>query len=374
MRRFILLLLTVGVVHAEVTEEVIIVIRPPPPDETVVGANVDQPRVRGDVARRWFEHPEQTYLDSSIGPVALYIDPVFDAAGNPAPRFPQPYAKQLFDDPGEDSALGYLEANKARLRRIKEVTAIVERTAAKYGYVVPEDFERKVKNAPNPDAYGALPIQSDNKQDWGEPIFTIEQARLIGLDPFNIPLSPRTAGKFEVWYLWDHRVQSSVDGMRDFVTFATSIQDLDARVRLKTISVDNDRPRFVAMIDYLAQQLDVPIKRLENYVDYTDLRTSLNLRWVPTYVFVDQRRGKIHRLEGVKSVQELQQEMLSFLGNPSKTWDPKPEWFLDAKALEVYQRENQRSAPPPAIASEPLGAGQALPPSQPVVPWNPARN
>ena len=358
----------------EITDEVIIVMQAPSEPTHVSDRRPEVvPPKRGETARRWFDHPEQTYLDSDVGPVALYIDPVFDGAGNPTPKFPSPYAKQMFDDPSEESARTYLEANKVRVRRLKEVMAIVERTSVKYGYVVPEDFERKVKDSPNFDAYGVMPIQSANKNDWGDPILSVEQARLIGMDSFNIPISPRSAGKFEVWYLWDRRVPESVEGMKDFVTFAVSLQDLEARIRTKTINLDNDKPKHIAYVDYVDGQLNIPMKRLENYTDYTNLRASMAVQWVPTYVFVDQRRGKVERLEGARTLAELQQAMLAFLDKPRQAWAPTPEWFLDDASLVALQKENKEQTLTAPAASAPPQAGATLPPSQAILPWKPAR-
>jgi hypothetical protein len=360
-------------------EHVIIIIRRPPPEvvePTVIERGPpahSAPTQRGDVYRVVFDHPEQTFLDSDRGPVPLYTDVVFDGNGEPHPRFPAVYAKNLFDNPTEESALAYLEQGKVRMRRIKEVTNLVEVTAAKHGYVVPSDFAADPTVAEEPDRYNVTkPNKSDNPKDWGQPILSPEQASRNGLDKDDIPLTPRYGYDVEIWYIWDHRDERSIAALQDFAAFGWDIVQADAKVNVKTISLDTDSKKLVQMLDYL-QWRGFLVHKLENYTDYTNLRRSLHITHTPTYVFIDKRRGVIERWEGVTALQDLRERLMDFLGltGDRRIWKPSPEWFVSDKDRQKFRDLNRETPIPVSSEPPPQNASPVQKASTPILPWRP---
>ena len=376
------LLVSVGcAVENTQEEQVIIIIRRPPPETVTVSPAPNEqqdlqrqlPAHRGEVYRAVFEHPEQTYLDSDVGPVPLYTDVVFDGNGNPQPRFPAVYAKRLFDNPTEELAHDYLEQGKVRMRRIKEVTNLVEVTAAKFGYVVPSDFAADPVVAEEPDRYSVTkPNKSDKPQDWGHPILSPEQASRNGLDKNDIPLTPRFGYDVEIWYIWDHRDERSIAGMQDFAAFGWDIIQADAKVNVKTISLDTDAKKLVQMIDYL-QWRGVLIHKLENYTDYTNVRRSLHITHTPTYVFIDKRRGVIDRWEGVTPLPALQERLMNFLGvqGAQRVWKPLAAWFVNDADRAAFNKLNSVSTEPANTDPAPANSTPVQKTSTAILPWRP---
>jgi hypothetical protein len=322
-----------------------------------------------EMYRDIFEAKDQFWLDTPMGRVPFYQKLVYDGNGMPKARFPDFYSKRLVEERSEEAALAYLEANKARVRVITEATNVLEKTALKYGYVMPEDFQRKIQDEVNVSAYDAGLLDT-TLEGAGSPILTPEQALANGLDPRNIPRSPKGGLEaHEIWYIWDSRIKVSQDGMRDFAVFAGSVLDARAAVNVKTIMMDTDRSRLNAFVDYF-KHADVNITRFVNTVDITDLRQSMGVDQVPTYVFLDKVRGRVEKFSGAKDQPSLRSAYLRFMGYPDAAWPPKPEWFAPSieRAREFMERNDGNRSPDQTVV-EP-GAEALPPPLKPYVPWS----
>jgi hypothetical protein len=285
------------------------------------------PTEHGDIYRAVWRHPEQTFLDSEIGPLPLWTETVYDANGNPRPRFPDVFTKNFLDNPSEATALAYLESSRTRARRYLEASQIMQKTAIDHGFVTAEAFRPPKSELSNDRAL--TPPYGFTADNWGSPVMTPQQARLAGLKPQEIPQTPgrTTTRQVEVLYFWDHRCKYSMRGFKDFARFGTEIFNRELGPRIITVSMDNDSVTTRTQLDFL-QYSGVETHYIENWLDQTELATSMNIRVTPTYVLIDRRTGRLLRYEGLKDEGFLRGALLELVGHKDASWDDvRPDWF-----------------------------------------------
>ncbi len=323
---------------SEVEHEIIIVAEPPvvaiAAASTVPAAPATDPLAshRGEAARWMWHHPEQTFVDSNIGPLPLYTESVYDASGMPRPRFPDAFAKAFFDDPTEANALAYLESQRVRVRRYMQASDMMQRVAVTHGYVTPQAFTPAESQLSNNRALA--PPYTYDRESWGVPALDPQQARLAGLAREEIPETPgRTSTRYvEVVFLWDHRCQHSMRAYRPFAAVSKEVFERELGPRFLAVSLDNDQGAVQTQLDFL-EYLEVPTKHVENWLDQTDLRRTVRVTRTPTYVFIDRRSGRFLRLEGAQDEVALRATLLDLVGHAGEAWDDAlAEWFRPVKA------------------------------------------
>lgn len=289
------------------------------------------PRNRDEIYSAIWRHPDQTFIDSDLGPVPLYTEVVFDQYGNPRPRFPDLNVKLLLDDPTPERALVYLENQKVRMRRYLQASQIMREVAAQTGYVTDDAFRGVDQGSMA--SREIVPDTSVAPQYQGIPAMTPQQARLNGLKVDEIPMTPgRVTSRYvEVVYLWDHRCTHSMAGYRDFAQVGSEVFQRELGPRFLAVSLDNDSPKVRAKLDFL-DYTGVQTMKVDNFIDQTDLRKTLNVTKTPTYVFIDRRTGKLLRLEGKRSADDIRQTLLNLVGRGEEKWgDADPRWFRPVK-------------------------------------------
>ncbi len=334
LRACLLCAWTLALTATEVEHEIIIVAEPPP--VVVVAASSTLPTRpgaeppmshRGEAARWMWQHPEQTFVDSNIGPLPLYTESVYDASGMPRPRFPDAFAKTFFDDPTEANALAYLESQRVRVRRYMQASDMMQRVAVTHGYVTPEAFKPAEGQLSNNRALA--PPYTYDRESWGVPTLDPQQSRLAGLAREEIPETPgRTSTRYvEVVFLWDHRCQHSMRAYRPFAAVSKEVFERELGPRFLAVSLDNDQVAVQTQLDFL-EYLEVPTKNVENWLDQTDLRRTVRVTRTPTYVFIDRRSGRFLRLEGAQDEVALRATLLDLVGHAGEAWDDAlAEWF-----------------------------------------------
>jgi len=315
-----------------------------------------------------WQHPEQRFVDSDIGPLPLWTETVYDAQGNPQPRFPDIFTKTFLDDPSETTALAYLESQRVRARRYLQASQIMQAVAVAQGYVTAAAFRPPQERLSN--ARALVPPYQLRSADWGVPMLSPEQARLAGLTAREVPSTPgrSTTRPVEVLLFWDHRCAFSAAAMRSFAAFGEEVFQQELGPRILTVSLDNDSASTRAQLDYLAYT-GVVTDHLENFLDQTDLAEHLAIRYTPTYLFLDRRSGAVARYEGLKDQDALRHALLALVGHGDATWDQVASaWFRPTDIAPGAGR-----APPGAPTSEPppQDASPVLPPTRRVRAWNP---
>ena len=373
MSRAFVLIAAWCVLTAIPAEEVVIIVKRHEAKETATGRQVPE-RHRGDYIRAIWEDPDQTFVDTDIGPMPLYTDVVHDANGVPRVRYPDPLTKIFMDNPTPATALFRLEGEKNRVRRYNQAQAINQATAIEAKYFGPDDFAPPPGKMPQDAAF--TPPYDRDRSEWGVPVLNPQQARLAGVKPNEVPETPGrvTTRYVEVVYIWDHRCQFSMNGMRDFAQFAEDMFKKKLGPRALTVSMDNDENQLVAKKRFL-ELLGVPMTSMDNFTDITDLRTTMRITRTPTYIFLDRRSGRILRLEGLQTGQEIRAKLLELVGHPGAGWDEAdPAWFrptqpaAEAKGATV-NRSGEKSAIDPSLLET---SSEVLPPSNAIRSWNPA--
>jgi hypothetical protein len=331
-----------------------------------------------------WKHPNQVFADTDRGPMPLFIDVVFDAAGNPQPRFPDYFTYQFIANPSEDSALDYLAAQAARWRRYQEAAEILRLSGFEHGYVKPDDFvvdHTKTDDVANNTAfYNADAIDPGSR---GTPFWSPLQAQVRGLDPSRIPATPNgnVSAPVEVLYFWDWRDEPSRTAMAAWAYFADDVRQRELGVRCVGVSLDSDQNRPAGYLEYW-KAMGLPCGSFENYGDITDLRASLQLRGAPTYVFLDRRSGRLERLEGIQGREALEAALMRLVRRrPEEYRQARAPWFgrvdpRDTGAAPVLPRSDTPLPPTTfaplhrtssdgrevaPIAPAPLAADTALP-------------
>ncbi|MCX8013854.1 MAG: hypothetical protein N3A02_06150 [Rectinema sp.] len=353
-------------------------------------ANLEKkkPAQKGDAYEIFLTHPEQTFLDTVAGPLPLYFEAVYDAEGNPRPRFPHYLAKQLFDDPTEETALRWLAANAARARRLKESMYIVRKVALQYKFVTPEAVTVRKREKEHPESVQPIPPgNSPRVRDWGAPLLSETAMRNLGFDLEHPPLIPGLPHQFEVIYFWDHRKDIGRQYMLVFARFAHHLRQIAPTIGIKTIDIAVDDPHgFAGHIRFFEYEVDEAakyIKTFANFLDYTNLKTALRIRYLPMVLFVDRRTDRLHRVEGAFTVERLQKEMDIFLGVDNMTaqgWKPARDLFLSDQEKRQMQQMWEEMGYASAGESETETSWPEIPPpgSEPVpseppdlTPWSP---
>ena len=355
---------------AQVDDEVIIVApdAAPAPAATIGTTGTTACAAASTYASVW-QHPEQRFVDSDIGPLPLWTETVYDAQGNPEPRFPDIFTKSFLDDPNEATALAYLESQRVRARRYLQASQIMQAVAVAQGYVTPEAFRPPQERLSN--ARALVPPYQMRSADWGVPMLSPEQARLAGLTPQEVPSTPgrSTTRPVEVLLFWDHRCAFSAAAMRSFASFGEEVFQRELGPRILTVSLDNDSASTRAQLDYLAYT-GVVTDHLENFLDQTDLAQRLAIRYTPTYLFLDRRSGAVARYEGLKDQDALRHALLAVVGHGDWSWQQvDASWFRPTQPAPGAPRAaaiDAATAPPP-----PQDASPVLPPTRRVRAWNP---
>ncbi len=353
---------------SSIHSEVIIVAEEAPADAAPAPAVMAAapPAAAGDAYQVVWRHPEQTFVDSDLGPLPLWTETVYDAEGNPRPRFPDVFTKAFLDDPSPATALAYLESQRVRARRYLQASQIMQQVAVEMGYVTPDAFRPPRPQSPNSRA--VVPPEQLRREDWGTPVLSPQQAHLDGLTRTEIPQTPgkATTREVEVLFLWDHRCPFSMRGFRDYAKFGEDIYQRELGPRVMTISLDNDSMATFTQLDFL-EYTGVPTKHLENWIDQTGLAASLHVRFTPTYVFIDRRTGRIERGEGLKDLAWLEATLLQLVGHPQERWEEaQPAWF---RAVAPAAGQARAAAVPGAPV--PADASPVLPPTRAVRAWDP---
>jgi len=362
----------------EVSHDEVIIVAPPaaaaeaaPADAARAPAgNVSAPASSTAVYASVYHHPQQTFVDSDLGPLPLWTETVYDGNGNPQPRFPDLFTKAFLDDPSETTALAYLESQRVRARRYLQASQIMQQVAVSQGYVTPEAFRPPAERLSN--ARALVPPYQVRSQDWGVPVLNPEQARLAGLSPQEVPSTPgrATTRPVEVVLFWDHRCAFSARAMRDFAAFGEEVFTQELGPRILAISLDNDSASTRAQLDYL-DYTGVHTNHIENYLDQTDLASHLAIRYTPSYLFLDRRSGKLLRYEGLQEPSVLRSALLSLVGHADAAWsEVTPAWFRPVAPAPGSRRASPADVPgadaPPPPLSTPIQG-----PTRRVRAWNP---
>jgi hypothetical protein len=344
------------------------------PSSTVVAMPRQQPpeRHRDDIYNAIWSHPDQTFVDSDLGPLPLYFEVTFDAAGNPVPRFPDYFTKRYMDDPTGENARLYLEANAARWRRLREATTMLRRASYEYGYITPESFEPS-RQAPVDQHTSIYNPENIAPSSRGAPIMDEELAIRRGLDPDTIPLTPNpyAAKEVELLLMWDWRQENIHETMREWSAFAKDLRERKLGVRVVNISMDNHQERVRSYLKYF-EYMDIGFDSTENFLDVTNLRQGFSVRVLPTYVFIDRRSGNVLRLEGHQDIDELRRSLLKLVDREAgDEWAPRASWFSKRDPAAV-DSEEQRGLFPETFDPEniPLNAVPVMPRTAPA-PWIP---
>ncbi len=315
------------------------------------------PTDHGDIYRAVWRHPEQTFLDSEIGPLPLWTETVYDANGNPRPRFPDVFTKNFLDNPSETTALAYLESSRTRARRYLEASQIMQKTAIDHGFVTAEAFRPPKSELSNDRAL--TPPVGHTADDWGVQVMNPQQARVAGIKPEDVPRTPgrTTMRMVEVMFFWDHHCPFSMRGFKDFARFGTEVFNRELGPRIITVSMDNDSVTTQSQLDFL-QYSGVETHYIENWLDQTELGTTMAIKVTPTYVFVDRRTGRIQRYEGMKDEAFLRGALLELVGHKDDSWESAtPAWFRPTDpAINAHRL---------AVTSDPAGAPPLSTPLQP---------
>jgi hypothetical protein len=312
-------------------------------------------------------HPEQTFVDSDLGPLPLWTETVYDADGNPRPRFPDDFTKAFLDDPCDATALAYLESQRVRARRYLQASQIMQGVAVAMGYVTPDAFRPPRPQSPNSRAL--VPPEHLRREDWGTPVLSPEQARVDGLSRAEIPETPgkATTREVEVLFLWDHRCPFSMRAFHDYARFGEDIFQRELGPRVMTISLDNDSIATFTQLDFL-EYTGMPTRHLENWLDQTGLAATLHVRYTPTYVFIDRRSGRIVRGEGLQDLAWLRATLLDLVGHGEARWeDAQAAWFRPTAPAPGQARSPGADEHGPA----PANASPVQPPSRAVRAWDP---
>ncbi len=366
---------------AEVVHDEVIIVADPPQDarERAGAAAPAAPAAPGARAAEesaatyaavW-THPEQTFVDSDLGPLPLWTETVYDANGDPRPRFPDVFTKAFLDDPSEATALAYLESQRVRARRYLEASQIMQETAVAMGYVTPEAFRPPRPQSPTSRALS--PPYHLRDEDWGVPILTPEQARLDGLARAEIPRTPgkATTRDVELVYLWDHRCPFSLKGFRAVAELGEEVYQKELGPRIMTVSLDNDSIAVQTELDFL-EYTGIPTKHVENWIDQTSLAASLQVRVTPTYVAIDRRSGRIARHEGLADKAALRAMLLELVGHGQERWeDAQAEWFRATAPAAGAARAAGASAPAGGEPPLPADATPVQAPTRTVRAWDP---
>ena len=310
-------------------------------------------------------HPEQRFVDSDLGPLPLWTETVYDAKGDPRPRFPDVFTKAFLDDPSQATALAYLESQRVRARRYLEASQIMQETAVEMGYVTPEAFRPPKPQSPTSRAL-APPYHLRN-EDWGVPILTPEQARLDGLARAEIPRTPgkATTRAVELVYLWDHRCPFSLKGFRAVAELGEEVFQKELGPRVMTVSLDNDSTAVQTELDFL-EYTGIPTKHLENWIDQTSLAAALRVRVTPTYVAIDRRSGRLERHEGLQDKAAVRALLLDLVGHGQDRWEERPARLVPrhrtGRGRRPRRRDEQRCAAAargrhPGAGADARGAG-----------------
>ena len=349
-----------------ITEEVIIFVKKKKeeqikpqvalPDQEASGRFV--PKNKDDIYSVVWNHPDQIFVDSDIGPMPLYTEVVFDEHGNPRPRFPDVFTKKLMDDPNAATATAYLASNRARWHRYNQASAVMRKTAADIGYVSASNFEsppdEPLRNARR--TYHQ-PQEGWGKKEYGAPVMDEEQARYSGIKPEDIPYTPGIATSMyvEVLYIWDWKCKYSNQGLLNFSKLGKELNEKEMGVRFLTISVDNDPVKANAQLDYVdylsrtegdlntngkvKERLGVT-KFIENWIDVTDTIKSFNVKMTPTYLVINRMSGKMLRLEGLHTEKEIKSAIMESIGKNIADWDKMdPRWFRKAERAFGYRKD-----------------------------------
>lgn len=371
---FIVMVMALALVRlqAEEVDEVVIIVKTKPEEkQQPLLAVVDHPnRERGDYIRSVWTHPDQTFVDSDLGPLPLYTEVVYDGEGKPVPRIPDALTKMFMDDPNEQTALLYLEGQKVRVRRYNEASSVMQRTAVQHGFVTPDVFSAPPGKMPQDAAF--TPPYDRSRSEWGVPALDPQQARLAGMKPSEIPETPgRTTTRYvEAIYIWDHRCVFSMKGMRDFAEFGEELFNRQLGPRALTVSMDNDEQELFKQKAFL-EYLGVPMQRIENFSDITDLRNTLHITRTPTYFFLDRRTGKMLRLEGLQARDAIRSKLLELVGHGADSWDAAdPAWFRPTQ--QAAGTGDLTGPQKPLDASVQSTSSAVLPATKPIRAWNPA--
>jgi hypothetical protein len=331
----------------EVIDQEFIIVADAPPDPGSIEERSPPSAVitqRGQIYSAVWHHPEQTFVDSEIGPLPLWSETVYDGSGNPKPRFPDVFSKRFLDNPNEETALAYLEAQRVKARRYLQASQIMQQTAIDFGLVTPETFRPPQAELTNNRAL--TPPYQLSAENWGVPVLDPQQARSAGILPADIPETPgRTTTRYvEILYFWDHRCPFSMRGFRDLAAFGTDLFKKELGPRVITISLDNDPVSTKTQLDFL-QWNGVETHYIENWLDQTELQGKMQIRVTPTYVFIDRRSGKILRYEGLKDLGFLRTALLTLVGHQEQDWDRvRPEWFRPVQAAAGTANGLKRNA------------------------------
>jgi thiol-disulfide isomerase/thioredoxin len=338
------------------------------PAQTVVASGPAEPKTAMDIYAPFFSNPAQTYVDSDVGPVPLYVDVEYDGQGNPHPRIPEYFTKMLIDNPTEENAILYLAQQRVRWRKFKQASAVLKQVAVKIGYITPDVMPTLELGSEGNRSIHHIQRDGWTKGDQGVPVLTEDQARVAGIRKQDIPLTPgiRSATPVEVVMVWDWRDPYSQKGIPTFARWGKELNLKEMGPRFMTVSVDNDGKTLQKQLDYVDYVTEGATKFIENWTDTTNLIDDMRVRVTPTYLFFDRRNGRIRRLEGAQTLQALKSQLMEVIAKKPEDYDRMdPTWFREAEIALGTHRQQQ-----PTDSTVP-DATPIQPASQTVAPWKP---
>lgn len=333
---------------------------------------------------RFWNDPEQFYVDSPDGPMPLWgHDLVYDKDGKPVPRYPDPFTKRLVEHPDDDDAYRqYLAFKTVQARRAQVLGEKLAPKAAEFGML-----DKDVLRVEPGERKGSMEVGKTDGIDpesLGTPALSTEQASKLGYKPKQVPRTPGEANQIEVIWIWNYDCSVCESMARDWFYFARDVNQ--AGYKAVSVSLNDDTGEVAARLNYWG--IRWPVRDSLNLSDWTHLQESLNITATPTFFLVNRRTGTMMREEGYRNEEQLRTMFRTVAGMGPGAWPPEQNAKAKAigKALAMEEEAAQathaaparvpQAVPQDAPAGTPATAapGTTTTPAKPVTtPWSPKK-
>lgn len=324
--RILLLLLAVVCGSAE-DRQILVILRRPAEASTPQVEVQTAPAERRGIYDRFYNDPEQFYVDSPEGPMPLWgADLVYDKDGTPIPRYPDPFTKALIENPDDEGAYRrWLAWRMVLLRRARITGDRLKDVAMSTGILSPDVL--KIPESHELDMAIGATNQVDPKS-LGTPALSEEQAHELGLKPGEVPRTPGQPNEVELIWIWDKDCPYCESMARDWFYVARDV----TAAGYKAVSVTNDQDTgdISAKLQFWA--IRWPVFASTNLWDWTDLYRTMHVSATPTVLLFNRKTGDMRRHEGVMSEEQLRAFFLDGAKLPLDQWPPAPNPVAVAEA------------------------------------------
>jgi hypothetical protein len=253
------------------------------------------------------------------------------------------------------------------MRRARITGERLPKMAAEMGVIGPETLTIPTSGSNFSQALGVS--SGVDPKTLGTPALTAQQAHDAGLRPEEIPMTPGQPNDIEVFWFWDPACAFSEKMARDWFYFARDV----TVAGYKAVAVTNspDTRNGYGLTEYWA--IKWPVHESSQIYDLTKLMDAMRIKVTPTTVFIDRRKGRMNRFEGVITEEKMRGIFSGILGGDG-SWPPDPNPAAQAKQaglkmerelqqIEADQHRQQLREDPERGVSILPDSGGSLPPS-----------